>query len=102
MRRGKAGRVHTSQYIDITVQYIERRGKKKILATCKTVFSDIHAREWISPAVLTYLATELLEESPEEEWTERFWDLDWYFVPSANPDGYVYTWEEDRLWRKTR
>jgi murein tripeptide amidase MpaA len=65
--------------------------------------ADIHAREWIAPAVLTYLANELLAESaPNGEWDDRFWDFNWYFVPSVNPDGYQYTWDVDRLWRKTR
>uniref|UniRef100_A0A4Y0BNM3 Peptidase_M14 domain-containing protein n=2 Tax=Anopheles funestus TaxID=62324 RepID=A0A4Y0BNM3_ANOFN len=29
-------------------------------------------------------------------------NYDWYVVPVANPDGYVYTHTTTRLWRKTR
>ena len=29
-------------------------------------------------------------------------DLDWYFLPSVNPDGFAFTRSNDRLWRKTR
>ena len=60
----------------------------------------IHAREWISPAVVTYMMRELTENITGQQ--ELVDELDWYIVPSVNPDGYVYTWSDDRLWRKTR
>lgn len=61
----------------------------------------IHAREWISPAFVTYLANALLT-SEDESVRSMAQNYDWYLVPSTNPDGYVYTHEADRLWRKTR
>merc|ERR1712212_954400 len=62
--------------------------------------SGIHAREWIAPAVATYIVRELVEDY--EEHPEYLDKLNWYFIPSANPDGYEYTFTDDRLWRKTR
>merc|ERR1712156_413210 len=62
--------------------------------------SGIHAREWISPAVATFLVRELVEDYAEHpDYIDK---INWYFIPSANPDGYAYSWEHDRLWRKTR
>merc|ERR1711942_411007 len=62
--------------------------------------SGIHAREWISPAVATYLVRQLVEEyDSHPEYLDK---INWYFIPSANPDGYEYTFTDDRLWRKTR
>lgn len=61
----------------------------------------IHAREWISPATVAYILNELLtsHDSKVRAIAENY---DWYFFPSVNPDGYVYTHKKDRLWRKTR
>lgn len=28
--------------------------------------------------------------------------MDWYILPVLNPDGYEYSHEYDRMWRKTR
>lgn len=61
----------------------------------------MHAREWIGPATTTYILNQLLTSDNKEVRliAESF---DWYFVPHANPDGYVYTHTDNRLWRKTR
>jgi len=62
--------------------------------------AGIHAREWIAPAVATFLVRELVEDYAEHpDYLDK---VNWYFLPSANPDGYAYSWEHDRLWRKTR
>lgn len=61
----------------------------------------IHAREWISPAFVTYLINELLT-STDGDVRRMAESHDWYIVPVMNPDGYVYSHEYNRLWRKTR
>nr|ALN12434.1 carboxypeptidase A [Anopheles stephensi] len=60
-----------------------------------------HAREWISPDTVTYILNELVnsEDAQVRALAEKF---DWYVFPSVNPDGYAYTFQVNRLWRKTR
>jgi carboxypeptidase A1 len=61
--------------------------------------SGIHAREWISPATGTWMLHELVEnDAAHPDLTEK---LDWYFLPSHNPDGYRKSRNDDRMWRKT-
>lgn len=61
----------------------------------------MHAREWISPATVTYIANKLITNRNGE--ADDLLDMfDWYIVPVANPDGYEYTHTNDRFWRKTR
>ncbi|XP_038055621.1 carboxypeptidase B-like isoform X1 [Patiria miniata] len=63
----------------------------------------IHAREWISPATVMYIAKLLAEGYGNDDTVTRMLDtFDIYIVPSLNVDGYAYTWTDDRLWRKTR
>lgn len=64
------------------------------------VESGIHAREWICPALATWILNQLLtsEEADIRFIAENF---DWYVFPSVNPDGYQYSHTTDRMWRKT-
>ncbi len=47
----------------------------------------IHAREWISPAMCTYIIDQLM--MPEN--SKYIENLNFHILPSANPDGYTYT-----------
>ena len=60
----------------------------------------IHAREWISPASVSWMMKELIENDADHP--ELLEKLDWYILAIVNPDGYAYTRSSDRMWRKTR
>lgn len=52
--------------------------------------SNIHAREWITSATATYILNELLT-STDAEVVDIATNIDWYFIPVINPDGFTYT-----------
>jgi len=60
----------------------------------------IHAREWISPATVTWMLKEVVENDAAHDDLTK--ELDWYFLPSVNPDGYAWSRDHNRMWRKTR
>ncbi|OTF76498.1 organic cation transporter protein-like protein [Euroglyphus maynei] len=64
----------------------------------------IHAREWISPAVVTYFAQQLVNgvRNSNPSVIKLMNTFDFYITPVLNVDGYEYTHEKNRLWRKTR
>jgi len=67
----------------------------------------IHANEWISPAVVTYMINELTNLKNLKNNSDLLEKYVWHFLPVQNPDGYAYTWTNRtdhavRLWRKNR
>ncbi len=63
----------------------------------------IHAREWIAPMTVMWIADRLVYGYDMDLHIRSLVDsLEVVLVPVANPDGYVYTWTTDRMWRKNR
>ncbi|XP_046971373.1 zinc carboxypeptidase-like [Vanessa cardui] len=61
----------------------------------------IHSREWISPATVTWIIKEFLTSNdPDTRFMAE--TFVWHIFPVVNPDGYVYTFLNDRMWRKNR
>ncbi len=62
-----------------------------------------HAREWVAGATGTFVADQLIrQEGIDPTITSLVANVDWYVVPMCNPDGYIYSWTTNRLWRKNR
>lgn len=63
--------------------------------------STIHAREWIAPATVVNVLDSLARGTSANaiRLTNNY---DWYIMPVMNPDGYLYTFSNERLWRKNR
>jgi carboxypeptidase A2 len=90
----------SAQNRDIWTLKMSRAGSGR-----KAVWVDatIHAREWLATATHLKILTNLVDNYPTDADVQRLVDTyDWYFMPVANPDGYVYTWTSDRMWRKNR
>ncbi|MCW5775533.1 MAG: hypothetical protein KIS87_03680 [Phycisphaeraceae bacterium] len=62
-----------------------------------------HAREWVSPMTVTYIADQLLRQyGVDSRVTDLMDRFEFLIVPIVNPDGYEYSWSTDRMWRKNR
>jgi len=85
---------------DLVTIYISRLGQVRSAVWIDTL---IHCREWIAGTTSMRVLAKLIEEYATDESARNLMDTyDFYFLPVFNPDGYVFAWEEDRMWRKNR
>ena len=62
-----------------------------------------HAREWIAAMAATCIADRLVRDYESDPAIRAFVDTtEAWIVPVVNPDGYQYSWGQDRYWRKNR
>lgn len=61
-----------------------------------------HAREWISPMTVTYIAEQLLVNSNNPTVSNYLSQFQFTLIPVVNVDGYNFSIESERLWRKNR
>ncbi|MEO0511859.1 MAG: M14 family zinc carboxypeptidase [Planctomycetota bacterium] len=67
------------------------------------VNAGIHAREWISPSSACWMIDRLAHGYGTDDRVTRLLDsVSFFVVPVSNPDGYEYTFSDNRLWRKNR
>eukprot|EP01083_Nonionella_stella_P234952 826675_1 len=63
----------------------------------------VHAREWLANAATMYIMNALAEGYGTDESITNIMDaINIYIVPTVNIDGYIYSYEVDRNWRKNR
>ena len=63
--------------------------------------ATIHAREWISTEVNRRLLHHFVDNYKKDPVVTNLVDTrELWFVPVSNPDGYQYTFDVERLWRK--
>ncbi len=62
-----------------------------------------HAREWVSPMTVTYIASKLLDDAATDPEVAALLDsVRFVIIPVVNPDGFQYSWSTERYWRKNR
>ncbi|KFO29345.1 Carboxypeptidase A2 [Fukomys damarensis] len=65
--------------------------------------AGIHAREWVTQATALWIANKIASDYGNDPSTTSILDtMDIFLLPVTNPDGYVFSHTQNRMWRKTR
>ncbi|KAM8980458.1 LOW QUALITY PROTEIN: carboxypeptidase A2-like [Sarcophilus harrisii] len=65
--------------------------------------AGIHAREWVTQATALWTANKIASDYGKDPSITSLLDaMDIFLLPVTNPDGYVFSWIKNRMWRKTR
>ncbi|KXH53054.1 zinc carboxypeptidase [Colletotrichum nymphaeae SA-01] len=64
----------------------------------------VHAREWIAAPVIEYITLQLINahKNATNASDSILNQYDFHIFPIVNPDGFTFSQDVDRLWRKTR
>uniref|UniRef100_A0A8C1WT80 Carboxypeptidase A4 n=1 Tax=Cyprinus carpio TaxID=7962 RepID=A0A8C1WT80_CYPCA len=67
------------------------------------VDAGIHSREWVTQASAVWIANKIASNyGVDPSVTSLLGQMDIYLMIVTNPDGYVFTHTNNRMWRKTR
>ncbi|XP_027695965.1 carboxypeptidase A2 [Vombatus ursinus] len=65
--------------------------------------AGIHAREWVTQATALWTANQIASDYGKDPSITALLDtMDIFLLPVTNPDGYVFSYTKNRMWRKTR
>eukprot|EP01083_Nonionella_stella_P268788 908950_1 len=63
----------------------------------------VHAREWLANAATMYIMNAMAERyNSDDNITKILNAINIYIAPTVNIDGYIYSFEVSRMWRKNR
>ncbi|CAH2055630.1 unnamed protein product, partial [Iphiclides podalirius] len=90
----------TSSFEEQPIKYLKiSKTKFEERKPVMVIDGGIHGREWIAPSTVLYAIHKLIVDVNETDLLENY---DWILLPVVNPDGYKYTFTNDRFWSKTR
>nr|XP_044987260.1 mast cell carboxypeptidase A [Jaculus jaculus] len=96
-------RIQIGSTVENNPLYILKVGKRA--GRQKAIFMDcgIHAREWVSPAFCQWFVYQATKSYGKNKIMTKLLDqMNFYILPVFNVDGYIWSWTQNRMWRKNR